>query len=305
MTETRAVIAIDIGGSTTKLALIDADGEVRHWRSFPTYGPEALAFLERVLAVVVAMQREASHPILGVSVALAGFVSREGTLAYNPNLPWLEHAPLAAVLRDALRLPVFVEADSNAACAAEYIFGQGRGASRFLCMTGGTGLGVGMVIDGGLLRIAHGCMGDAGHIILSPTGPLCSCGGRGCAEAFLSTASLGYRYARENGGDPTFRSLVNAGQRNEPSALNLLQEAGHWLGIAAASLSSLFFPDRIAVAGGLCLAGDAFFGAAAAAMHAYGGSYPLAGVSLVRASTGEHATLLGAAACFFYPELRE
>ena len=196
MTEKRAVIAIDIGGSTTKLALIDAYGDVRHWRSFATRGPVE-DFLERVLAAILEILSEALQPVLGVSVAIAGFVSWEGALAYNPNLPWLEHAPLAAVLRDALHLPVFVETDSNAACAAEYIVGQGRGASRFLCLTGGTGLGVGMGVNRRLLRIAHGCMGDAGHIILSPTGPLCSCGGRGCAEAFLSTASLGQIRATE------------------------------------------------------------------------------------------------------------
>jgi glucokinase len=303
MTEKRAVIAIDIGGSTTKMALIDAEGELRHWRSFATRGPEAAVFLEEILAAIREILSEALQPVLGVSVAMAGFVNREGALAYNPNLAWLEHAPLAAVIRDALHLPVFVEADSNAACAAEYIFGQGRGASRFLCLTGGTGLGVGMVIDGRLLRIAHGCMGDAGHIILSPAGPLCSCGGRGCAEAFLSTASLGRRYAQECGGDATFRSLVDASQRNESIALGLLAEAGQWLGMAAASLSSVFFPDRIAVAGGLCLAGDAFFVAATTALQDYGGSFPLADLSLVRASTGEHATILGAAACFFYPVL--
>ncbi len=304
MNEKQAVIAIDIGGSTTKLACIDSEGEVCHWRSLPTSGPDPGPFLDRVLRGVLKILSEASQPVLGVSLAMAGFVSRQGTLTYNPNLAWLEHAPLADRLRDALHLPVSVETDSNAACAGEYLFGQGRGASRFLCLTGGTGLGVGMVIDGRLLRFAHGGMGDAGHIILSPTGPLCTCGGRGCAEAFLSTALLGHRYSDQGGGSPSFRSLVEAAKGGEPRAIELLAEAGHWLGIAAASLSHLFFPDRIAVAGGLCQAGDPLFVAAAKALHAYGGNYPLAGVSLVRASTGEHATLVGAAACFFSPELR-
>jgi len=303
MSNDAAILAIDIGGGTTKLALVDAQGTVRHWRCFTTSPPDVSAFREKLITALRLLQREAAQTVLGVSVAIAGFVNAQGVLAYNPNLPWLEHAPLDSAIRDELQLPVYVESDSNAACAAEYIFGQGRGSSRFLCLTGGTGLGVGMVVDGHLLRVAYGCMGDAGHIILSPDGPSCSCGGRGCAEAFLSTAALGQRYAKEQGGDGTFRTLVDAARRDDPAALALLAEAGHWLGIAAASLASIFFPDRIAVAGGLCLAGDGFLAAAVKALHTYGGSFPVAGLSLVRATTGEHATLLGAAACFFHPEL--
>ena len=100
-----------------------------------------------------------------------------------------------------------------------------------------------------------------------------------------------------------FRSLVEDARAGKPSARALLDEAGYWLGIAAASLASIFLPDRIAVAGGLSQAGDSFFAAAQASFHAHAGQLPLSRASLVRASTGEHATLLGAAAGFFNPEL--
>ncbi len=250
------------------------------------------------------LEAEASFPVVGVSVAVAGFVSSDGALEYNPNLPWLERVPIAATLTRELGRHVHVDADSNAAGLAEYLFGEGRGSRRFLCLTGGTGLGVGMVVNGKLLRIVHGCMGDAGHVIVSPEGPDCTCGGRGCAEALLSTASLGKRYSGINGHDDVeFRTLVEDARAGKLAACALLEEAGYWLGIAAASLASIFLPDRIAVAGGLSQAGDGLLRAAQASFRAHGGRFPLSRASLVRASTGEHATLLGAAAGFFNPEL--
>ena len=304
MNDEASVIAIDIGGNSTKLGLIDRQGMMQNWQCFPTAGPDAAAFMAEVVAASRRLRGEAKTPVAGIAVAIAGFVSVEGTLEYNSNLPWLEHAPIASLLTKELELQVHTDADSNAACVAEYVFGEGTGANRFLCLTGGTGLGVGMIADGKLLRIVHGCMGDAGHIIVSPQGPECSCGGRGCAEALLSTPSLTERYAQttcRTGLD--FRDLVRDAQLGIPTAQALLEEAGRWLGIAAASLAHIFLPDRIAVAGGLSQAGDRFMAAALESFHYHGGHFPLERASLVRATTGEHATLLGAAAGFFNPEL--
>ncbi|AXC14158.1 Xylose-responsive transcription regulator, ROK family [Acidisarcina polymorpha] len=304
MSEAAAVIAIDIGGGSTKLALVNRKGAISGWHSFKTVASSGAALLERVVAASRRLQTQAEQPIAGISAAVAGFVTPQGELEYNPNLPWLERIPIAAILAGELGLDVLVDADSNAACVAEYIYGRGRGSERFLCLTGGTGLGVGMMVEGKLLRIAHGCMGDAGHVIVSPEGPACSCGGHGCAEAMLSTAVLAKRYAEIIGcKDAGFRAIVEDAQSNKPAALELLKEAGYWLGIASASLANIFFPDRIAVAGGLSQAGDALMISAQASFRSHGGQLPLTKASLVRSTTGEHATLLGAAASFFHPEL--
>lgn len=298
------VLAIDIGGGTTKLALVNRDGAIQNWRSFPTVAENGSAFLDKVVDACMGLRTESAEPVVGIAVAVAGFVNADGALEYNANLPWLERVSIRKRLAEELHLPVIVDADSNAACVAEYVFGQGQGASRFLCLTGGTGLGVGMIVEGKLLRIAHGCMGDAGHVIVSANGPQCTCGGRGCAEALLSTATLASRYAERTGRvRASFRELVHDSQEGNPDACVLIEEAGNWLGIAAASLTNIFFPDRIAIAGGLSQAGDAFITAAQQSFHAHGGTFPVECASLVRASTGEHATLLGAAASFFYPKL--
>src|SRR5271163_4396448 len=136
MSDEASVIAIDIGGGTTKLALVDRQGAIRNWRSFPTAAQNSEAFIDKVLGASRQMQSETEMPIAGASAAVAGFVSADGALEYNPNLPWLEGAPIATLLTEGLGLRVQVDADSNAACAAEYVLGRGRGACRFLCLTG-------------------------------------------------------------------------------------------------------------------------------------------------------------------------
>ncbi len=301
-----SVIAIDIGGGTTKLAPHQpARRSSRLSKSFPTAGESGAAFLQEVVGACHQLRAEATAPVVGVSAAVARVVEvpTERSNTTQISRGWKVYL-IAAILTDELGVRIHADADSNAACLAEYLMGEGQGSCRFLCLTGGTGLGVGMVVDGKLLRIAHGCMGDAGHVIVSPEGPACTCGGRGCAEALLSTAALGKRYSGINGDENVgFRSLVEDARAGKPAAFELLEEAGYWLGIAAASLASIFLPDRIAVAGGLSQAGDAFLGAAQSSFHAHAGRLPLARASLVRASTGEHATLLGAAAGFFNPGL--
>jgi glucokinase len=303
MNDDTDVLAIDIGGSSTKLALVNRLGKIKNWQSFPTSAANGPAFVDKILVASRLLLADAANPITGAAVAIAGFVSADGALDFNANLPWLEGAPISRHLSAGLGLPVKADCDSNAACLAEYIFGQGQGAGRFLCLTGGTGLGVGMMVGGKLLRVAHGCMGDAGHVIVSPNGPECSCGGHGCAEALLSTETLARRYAGMiNRSAIDFRNLVADAQTGVPEACELLEEAGRWLGIAAASLASIFLPDRIAVAGGLSHAGNNFMAAAQNSFDQHAGRLPLSRASLVRATTGEHATLLGAAASIFYPE---
>ncbi len=304
VSEEPSVIAIDIGGGTTKLALVDRHGAIRNWRSFPTSANSGVEFVTKLIVAARQLRAQAQMPVVGIAIAVAGFVSADGALEFNANLPWLEGIPIAEPLASELGIKVLIDADSNAACAAEYVFGQGRGSSRFLCLTGGTGLGVGMIAEGKLLRFAHGCMGDAGHVIVSPDGPACSCGGRGCAEAFLSTASLAKRYAEIKGREKaSFRILVEDSRSGEPTAQKTIQEAGYWLGIATASLANIFLPDRIAIAGGLSQAGDLLLMSAEASFRRQCGAFPLARASLVLAEKGEHATLLGAAASFFNPAL--
>jgi predicted NBD/HSP70 family sugar kinase len=182
---------------------------------------------------------------------------------------------------------------------AEWCFGSGRGSKRFLCVTSGTGLGVGMVIDGHPLRFAYGCLGDIGHIIVKPNGPLCTCGGHGCAEIMVSAPAVAARFRQ----GATLRDVIVAAKERNPRAIRLLEETGEWLGIAIASFATTFFPDHIAIAGGLSEAGDPLLRGVERAFRAHAGDFARSQATIARAELGSRATLIGAAWPFLGVEL--
>jgi predicted NBD/HSP70 family sugar kinase len=204
-------------------------------------------------------------------------------------------------LRDALAscfpIPLEVEIDSNAAAMAEWCFGSGRGSKRFLCITSGTGLGVGMVINGHPLRFAYGCLGDIGHIVVRPNGPLCTCGGHGCAEIMVSAPAVAARFRK----GATLRDVIDTARGRDTAAIQLLEETGEWLGIAIASMAQTFFPDHIAIAGGLSESGDYLMRGVERAFQAHAGDFARSQTTLTRAVLGARATLIGAAWPFFQP----
>lgn len=294
-----SVICVDIGGTSTKAGVVDAAGVLRQVDSIPTrpdpesYADQLCGLIQRTIAGTGADGVQ----FAGIGVAVAGFLDQHRDhLIYNSNLAWLEGFSLRTRLAQEFRLPVELEVDSNAAAMAEWCFGCGQGSRRFLCVTSGTGLGVGMVIAGAPLRFAYGCLGDVGHIVVQPEGPLCTCGGRGCAEIMVSAPAVAERF-RERAGVPspvTLRDVIEKARAGDGTGLKLLDETGEWLGIAIASMATTFFPDRIAIAGGLSEAGDLLMVGVRRAFDRHAGVLARK-AEVSRAELGSRATLIGAA----------
>lgn len=284
------VLCVDIGGTSSKVAIVDAAGKIHAFNSIPT-GPDAETFFES-LSGLIERTIAAGGQLAGIGVAIAGFLNPESDrLLYNPNYPWLEGFPLRDRLAERFDMKIQLESDSNSACMAEFHFGSAGNSKRFLCVTVGTGVGVGMTVESQPLRFAYGCLGDIGHIIVEPGGALCSCGGRGCAEALLSAPVLGESFAA----GASLRDVIEAANSGNAKARSILKEAGERLGIAIASMANILFPDRIAIAGGLSEAGDLVLGPAEHAFQESAGTMARMNVAFGRAALGSSATLIGAA----------
>lgn len=302
--DTRFVLCVDIGGTSTKLGYFDLQQRITLVESIPTRGPapefaNALCAAIRCTFEAVLMQ---GIQVSGIGIAIAGLLNdRRDRMVYNSNLPWLEDFPLLERLEQDFAVPIVLEVDSNAAALAEFHLGAGQGSSRFLCAAVGTGLGIGVIVKGEPLRFSYGCVGDPGHIIVQPNGPLCSCGGRGCAEVFVSAPLLAekYRLATAHAGPCSLRTVIENARRADAVAISILDEAGEWLGIACASLANTFFPDSIAVAGGFAEAGDLVLGGLHRSFQIHASQFAKDRVSIARATLGAMATLTGAA----YPVL--
>ena len=294
--------AIDIGGTRTKIGIVAEDGRIVRRATIPTSaGGDPVPLVDGIATTLQPMLDAhragalRAGRILGVGVSVAGFLDREhGAMVENANLPALCGFPLRAALEEKLALSCRLEVDSNAATIAEHRYGAGRGSARLLGVTVGTGLGGGVIIDGSVLRHTGECAGDLGHIIVEPGGRLCSCGAHGCLEALVCSAALSERA----GGKPT-REVVSSARRGERLAVDALAQTGWWLGLGLASLSPLFAPDTIVVAGGVAAAGDLLLEPTRSSYRAH--ATPVFGenVRIVGASLEGWEGMVGAASVLF------
>jgi glucokinase len=291
----RIRIGIDIGGTITKIAAVNDSGGVQRLKTLPTSGEHGLeAYLAALFETVNSFPE--LRQSAGIGIAVAGFVdATRSSMFYNPNLPWLEGRPLRRQFQDRFDIPVELEADSNAACLAEFVYGAGRGSRRFLCIAVGTGVGGGMIVDGEIVRLAHGGLGDIGHVIVEPGGPPCGSGCHGCAEGVLSIPALESLAARFMP-SPLFPKMIDAARSGDVECRRVLADAGKKLGIALASQAVITFPSRIALAGGLAEAAAFVLGEAIDTFRSSVGPFYRDGVQILRAELGWQATVIGAAA---------
>ncbi len=277
-------IGVDVGGTKVVAGLVNADGAVLVTSRRDTPGRDVVAVEDTIAALVEELVEQAgSRHVLAVGVGAAGFVSADGELVlFSPHLAWRRER-LRAGLERRLARPVLVENDANGAAWAEWRFGAGRGETRLLCVTLGTGIGGGLVLDGRLERGRHGLAGEFGHMVLVPGGHRCECGNRGCWEQYASGNALGRR-ARElvaagapaagvmldlAGGEPAdvVGTLVTRAARDgNGAARTLLAEVGSWLGLGLANLAAALDPGTVVVGGGVSAAGELLLGPARQAL---------------------------------------
>jgi len=264
-------IGVDIGGTKVAAGVVDTDGAVleRMRRDTPSTSPMAT---EQTIVEVVE-ELAARHAVAAVGIGAAGFVdATRSVVRFSPHLAWREE-PLRDAVAGRVGLPVVIENDANAGAWAEYRFGAGRGASALVCVTLGTGIGGGLVLDGQLVRGGHGMAGEFGHMTVVPDGRRCECGNRGCWEQYVSGNALA-REARElaSSGSPVAQALLEraggdvaavtgqvvteAAQAGDPAALEILADMGRALGAGLASLAAALDPDVMVVGGGVSAAGD-------------------------------------------------
>jgi len=192
------VLALDIGGTNFRLALADERGRVLKRRSGPTRpeeGPES--FLGRVKGEVEELlSPDMRRMVKGVGVGAAGPLDLEsGMLLHPPNLPGWHHVPLKSMLEESLGFPVWLRNDVDLGALGEHRFGAGRGFKQLIYLALGTGIGGGVILDGQLLSGTRVSAMEAGHMVISPDGPRCNCGRKGCLESLASGTAIARRAA--------------------------------------------------------------------------------------------------------------
>lgn len=253
-------LGVDIGGTNTKVGLVDLNGEVSHFKYFPThvYGNDTNTFLKKMSLEISEILSATTHEVAGIGISSHGYIDdeRHGPIICE-STPAISGVDLFSWLQKEFHLPVLVSNDLTSHAMAEYYFGSGRGTHRFMAMAVGTGIGVGVVIDGQPLRFVGGTTGDTGRIILKPGGPKCKYNVSGSAEALCGTAYIEDQaellYGKKT---PAFQVINNARNGADLIAIDIIQQIGGYLGWAIASLSAIFLPEKVSLTGGTTEAGQ-------------------------------------------------
>ena len=276
MPERVLAIGIDIGGTNTKLGIIDASGKVLHRLVIPTEeakgGEHLMAKLITASRQLLAEPKQPLSGFAGIGIGSPGLIDVEkGTVADCPGkIPGWTGMPVARLLSEALDLPTSIDNDVKVIARGEGWMGAGRGAKHFVCFALGTGIGGGIVIDGKLYHGASFCSAMVGHIVVEPNGPRCIRGGRGCLECFASGPSIAAEAASHimRGVETSMEELAEgdisridaslvfqAAETGDPVAREIVERAGFYLGIAVVTVIHLLNPERVVIGGGVARGG--------------------------------------------------
>ena len=287
-------LGLDLGGTNIKLAVVAKEGEDIEVVSSDSVETEAAEGPEGVTENLVEVGRSAleANQAETLGLGVPGHFDRDtGRVLLFPNLPgdW-RGFPLRDRLEDALNHNVWMVNDARAFTLAEGVLGAGRGCSTVACVTLGTGVGGGLMIDGKLHRGAFGVAGELGHQTVLPDGPLCGCGNRGCVEALVRADVLA-----SNAGKATASSVFEGARDGENRCIAAVAQMAEFLGIGLANVVTLFGPDRIVVGGGIAEAGDLVLDPITEAVKRRVTLVPTEQIEIVPAHFGRLAGAVGAA----------
>lgn len=304
-------IGVDLGGTKIAAGLVDENGAVVAQERRPTPTDSASAVVAEIVSVMRALS--SGVEVTGACVAVPGFVdATRSRLLFAPNLPMTD-VNLRQELEQAMKFPVMLENDANAATWAEARFGAARNSRNMVMLTIGTGLGGGIVVERNLLRGAFGMGGEVGHMTLVPDGVPCGCGQRGCWEQYVSGTALVRHTRALVAADPSAAKtllalgdgtvegvsgphITTAAIAGCPVSIAAFEWLGEQLGRGMASISALLDPHKFVIGGGVCAAGEILLAPTRKTYleHLTGGSLrPIP--DIVVATMGNDAGLIGAA----------
>ena len=295
--------AVDIGGTKIAVGMVDDTGRVLSKLESPTDAQRGYSRgLERMIGMLRETARVAGVEISGIGIGSTGLVypitGAFGDVDFLPG--WQRHNPVEDLAR-AFHVSVALENDADAAALGEASWGAGKGKSRLVYVTVGTGIGGGIILDRQLYRGADMAHPEIGHHVLDPSGPLCSCGFRGCWESlatgpalaawFKSNAPAEQQYPE----DLTARQICQWAQQGDELARRAIAREAYYLGLGLANLINLFVPDVIVLGGSVMQSAALFLDGIRKVISQGCRFVPFAKTELAVASLGEDSNLIGAA----------
>ena len=268
-------IGIDVGGMSIKAGVADINGNVLHKTTIVTRGNYDAEYTisNDIHKLIVKLLDEANIPeekIAAVGIGQAGSIDSErGIINYWNNIP-MKNVHVVEELKKWHKMPVFIDNDANVAALGECVFGAAKGLRNVMLVTLGTGVGSGIIIDGKIYRGEYGAGAEAGHMRIVRNGEPCTCGGRGCWEAYASVSALirQTKAAMEKHPESMMCSIAaemgevngitsfKAARAGDKAALEVVARYIEYVGTGLVGLQNIFRPQIFLIGGGISKEGE-------------------------------------------------
>ncbi|MDD6278170.1 MAG: ROK family glucokinase [Oscillospiraceae bacterium] len=267
-------VGIDLGGTNIVAGVVDEEYNIVAKASTKTNCPrpekEIAADMAKMAIQAVKNAKLSISDIQWVGVGTPGIANSEtGIIEYSNNLGF-KNTPMVEYIREYIDKPVFIENDANAAAYGEYVAGSAKGAKNAVCITLGTGVGGGIIIDGKIYSGSNFAGAEIGHTVIEVDGAQCSCGRKGCFEAYSSATGL-IRMTKESiaenpdsimakmaeeKGKVTARTSFDAMRAGDKDAKAVVDKYIKYLAAGITNTINIFQPDILCIGGGVCNEGD-------------------------------------------------
>jgi glucokinase len=294
--------AVDIGGTKIAAGVVDENGRVLAKAECPTDVPRGFAeAMRRVVEMLARCADQSGVKLQGIGIGCTGPVDPVGGSLGNVNLlPGWEGGNPVEELSAEFGVPAAMENDADAAGLGEAAWGAGKGKARLVYVTISTGIGASVILEGKVYRGAGGCHPEIGHHVIEPSGPLCSCGARGCWESLANGPALvewiqANAPAAYQSPNLSAKIICARAEEGEEWARRAVEREAYYLGVGLANVVSLFTPDAIVLGGGVMKSANLFLERIHEVIRQNCRLVPFERVEISLASLGPDVALIGAA----------
>jgi len=256
------VLGIDIGGTNTKMGIVNSQGELISFETFPTKDPKDFSEYQNKLLSVAHHLCESSKieikDILALGVGAPNGNGVTGCVESPPNLKHWGTFDFVSPISKLFKLPVFLENDANVAALGEKMWGQGRELHDFIVVTLGTGIGTGVYTHNELITGSHGLAGEGGHIIIEKDGRTCGCGGKGHLEVYGSVTGIKTTTKELTDEELTFHEISARYHSGDDKIKKVFDHTANYLALGLSQMGSLMCPQAFIIAGGVATIGQDF-----------------------------------------------
>ena len=256
---TNFAVGIDVGGTNIKLGLVNRLGKVvarsrLTTKSFSRNKTKLIAALCQAVTELLDEHNVSKKNVSGIGIGLPGLIDpQKGIVRLLPNIPGWRNVPLKKLIQQKLKIPTYLDNDVNLITLAEWKFGAGKGCRNLVCLTLGTGVGGGLILDNHMYRGEGFVAGEIGHMLLNEKGASASFdGGCGYLEHYIGNKQLGAKASKifkQKGLHP--HDVHAFANQDNPRALQFWEEVGGYLGNTLVNVVNLLNPSLIIIGGGV------------------------------------------------------